>query len=111
MAAHKPAIFIAAILSIAAILAAACGGSTKNATSDSSASQASIDQLAARVQQDEMLNGLLTIAGLPLHQMDESAQNGTIDNKYVPTARTLVRVTARPGRETTLPPPTECGKL
>ena len=70
------------------------GGSTKNAASTSSASQASIDQLAARVQQDEMLNALVTIADLPLHQMDESAQNGKIDNKYVPTARTLVRVVA-----------------
>jgi hypothetical protein len=95
MAAHKSAIFIAAILTTLALAAAAaCGGSTKNVTSDSSASQASIDQLAARVQQDEMLNGLLTIADLPVHTMDESAQKGTIDNKYVPTARTLVRITA-----------------
>ena len=95
MAAHKPAMLIAAILATLAFAgAAACSGGTKNATSDSSASQDSIDELAARVQQDEMLNGLLTIAGLPLHQMDESAQKGAIDNKYVPTTRTLVRVTA-----------------
>lgn len=96
MAASKHARSIAAILSIAAVFAAAtaCGSGTKTTTSDGSASQASIDQLAARVQQDEMLNALVTIAGLPLHLMDESAQKGTIDNKYVPTARTLVRVTA-----------------
>ena len=97
MAAHKQAITIVAIVAIIAIataVATACGSGTKTTTSDSSASQASIDQLAARVQQDEMLNALVTIAGLPMHQMDESAQNGTIDNKYVPTARTLVRVTA-----------------
>ena len=96
MAASKHARSIAAILSIAAVFAAAtaCSSGTKTTTSDGSASQASIDQLAARVQQDEMLNALVTIAGLPLHQMDESAQKGTIDNKYVPTARTLIRVTA-----------------
>ena len=94
MAAYKHATAVVAALAIAGIVTGACGGSTKNATSNSDASQASIDQLAARVQQDEMLNALVTIAGLPLHQMDESAQKGTIDNKYVPTARTLVRVTA-----------------
>jgi len=85
------ALALAAALSLA-IAATACGGN--NAKSESSASQASIDQLAARVQQDEMLNAVIVISGLPEHEMDTSAQSGKIDNKYVPTARMLVRMTA-----------------
>ncbi len=85
------ALLLAAALSLA-IAAAACGGD--NAKSESSASQASIDQLAARVQQDEMLNAVIVISGLPEHEMDTAAQGGKIDNKYVPTARMLVRMTA-----------------
>jgi hypothetical protein len=94
MAAHKHAMIIATVLAAAAVVATACASGTKTTTSDSSASQASIDQLAARVQRNEMLFAVVNLSALPLHQMDESAQNGTIDNKYVPTARTLVRVTA-----------------
>jgi hypothetical protein len=75
-----------------AVAAAACGGN--DATSESSASQASIDQLAARVQQNEMLNAVIVITGLPEHEMDGAAQGGKIDNKYVPTARMLVRMSA-----------------
>jgi hypothetical protein len=93
MAARKHAMIAATVLAAAAAVAGACGGSTKTSTSDST-SQAGIDQLAARVQQHEMLDAVITIAGLPVHQMDESAQTGKIDNKYVPTARTLVRVVA-----------------
>jgi hypothetical protein len=80
---------VAAMLGLAAT---ACGGN--NARSESSASQSSIDELAARVQQNQMLNAAITISGLPIHEMDTAAQGGKIDNKYVPTARMLVRVTA-----------------
>jgi hypothetical protein len=83
---------VSAAALLVAIAAAACGND--NAKSEGSAPQASIDQLAARVQQDQMLNSLITLAGLPLHEMDSTAQGGKIDNKYVPTARMLVRVTA-----------------
>lgn len=75
-----------------AVAAAACGGN--DAKSESSASQGSIDQLAARVQQNEMLNAVIVISGLPEHEMDAAAQGGKVDNKYVPTARMLVRMTA-----------------
>lgn len=75
--------------------AAACGGSTtKNADSSSTASQQSIDALTSRVQQDELLNAWVTLSALPLHDQDTSVQNGTIDGKYVPTLRTLIRVLA-----------------
>ncbi len=41
-----------------------------------------------------MLNAVIVISGLPEHEMDTAAQGGKIDNKYVPTARMLVRMTA-----------------
>jgi len=74
------------------VAAAACGGN--DAKSESSASQGGIDQLASRVQRNEMLNAVIVISGLPEHEMDSAAQSGKIDNKYVPTARMLVRMTA-----------------
>ena len=85
------AVLLAAAV-LLAVAAAACGGN--DAKSESSASQASIDTLAARVQQNEMLNAVIVISGLPEHEMDTAAQGGKIDNKYVPTARMLVRMTA-----------------
>ena len=92
MAAHKHAIIIAAILSIVAVFAAACGSDTKSAVSSSSASQQSIDDLTARVQRDEMLNAWVTISNMPLHDLDTELQGGKIDGKYVPTLRTLIRI-------------------
>ncbi|TAK55960.1 MAG: hypothetical protein EPO22_14040 [Dehalococcoidia bacterium] len=85
------ALVLTAVL-VLAVAAAACGGN--DAKSESSASQASIDQLATRVQQNEVLNAVIVITGLPEHEMDSAAQGGKIDNKYVPTARMLARMTA-----------------
>jgi hypothetical protein len=83
---------LTAVLALA-LAAVACG--SNNATSESSASQASIDTLAARVQQNEMLNAVITISGLPEHEMDTTLHgSGKIDSMYVPTARMLVRLTA-----------------
>jgi hypothetical protein len=95
MAAHKHAMIIAAILSVAGIFAAACGGnSTKNAVSSTAASQASIDQLTTRIQRDEMLHAWVAISNLPVHDLDVTLQGGKIDGKYVPTLRTLIRLLA-----------------
>jgi hypothetical protein len=95
MAAHKHAMVIAAILAVAGIFPAACGGnSAKEAGSSSTASQASIDQLAARVQRDEMLHAWVAISNLPVHDLDVTLQGGKIDGKYVPTLRTLIRLLA-----------------
>ncbi len=80
------------VLSVAG--AAACGGSTKQADSSTAASQQSVDQLASRVQQDEMLYAWVTLNGLPVHDLDVTLQGGKIDGKYVPTLRTLIRVLA-----------------
>ncbi len=77
-----------------ALLAAACSSDSKQADSSSSASQASIDELTQRVQRNEMLNAWVTISALPIHDLDEELQSGTIDSKYVPTLRTLIRVLA-----------------
>jgi hypothetical protein len=94
MAAHKHAIIIAVILSIAAVFTAACGSDAKSTVSSSSASQQSIDELTARVQRDEMLNAWVTVSNLPLHDFDAELQGGKIDGKYVPALRTLIRVLA-----------------
>ena len=83
---------LAAMASLLAIAAAACG--SDSATIEDSASQASIDELAARVQRNQMLNAVITLAGLPMHEMDSAAQTGKIDNKFLPSTRTLVRVVA-----------------
>lgn len=77
-----------------ALAAVACGSDSKNADSSSSASQASVDQLAARVQRNEQLDAWVTISDMPMHALDTSVQGGMIDNKYVPTLRMLVRLTA-----------------
>jgi hypothetical protein len=94
MAARKHAMIILAILSIAAVFVTACGDDTKDASSSTSASQASIDELTARIQRDEMLTAWITVSNLPLHDLDEELQGGTINGKYVPTLRTLIRVLA-----------------
>ena len=96
MAAHKHAMIVIAIVSLASIFVASCGGTTttKEATSSTSASQASVDDLAARVQRDEMLNAWVTISAMPLHDLDVSLQSGKIEGKYVPTLRTLIRLLA-----------------
>ena len=95
MAAYRHAMMLVAIVSIAALFVASCGGTTaKQAASSTSASQGSIDDLATRVQRDEMLNAWVTISAMPLHDLDVSVQGGKIDGKYVPTLRTLIRVLA-----------------
>ena len=78
------------------IVGTACSGdsSTKPAGGSSNASQASVDTLSASLQLTDMKYAAITIAGLPLHEMDTSAQAGKIDGKYIPTARTLVRILA-----------------
>ncbi len=86
--------FVAAA-SIAACFVASCGSTaTKQATSSTSASQASADDLGARLQRDEMLNAWVTISAMPLHDLDVALQGEKIDGKYVPTLRTLIRVLA-----------------
>jgi hypothetical protein len=85
-----------AVALAAMIIGTACSGDsgTKPAVGSSNASQASVDTLSTSLQLTDMKYAAITIAGLPLHEMDTAAQSGKIDGKYIPTARTLVRVLA-----------------
>lgn len=81
---------------VVSIIGAGCSGDadTNTAVGSSSASQTSVDTLSASLQLTDMKYAAVTIGGLPVHEMDTAAQSGKIDGKYVPTARTLVRVLA-----------------
>ena len=70
---------------------AACGGSTKNAGGSTVPSQQGIDQLdiARPARRDVECVGHHQWTADP--RVDESLQGGTIDGKYVPTLRTLIR--------------------
>jgi hypothetical protein len=94
LAVHKRATFIIAIVGVASILATACGSDTKNADSSSTASQASIEQLSARVQRNEMLFASVTLSSIPLHAIDESIAEGKAETTFVPTVRSVVRIFA-----------------
>ncbi len=95
MALHKHTTsIIIAIVAVTSVVAAACGDDTKNADSSSTASQASVEQLSARVQRNEMLFASVTIGALPLHAMDESLAEGTAESTFVPAARSAVRIFA-----------------
>ncbi len=89
--------YVALLASAAALITAAVAcsdSSNKPADGSSSASQQSVDELSTRVQQDEMLNAWVTLSAMPLHDLDETLQGGTIDSKYVPTLRAAIRVIA-----------------
>jgi len=91
---HVLLIALAAIIP-AALIASACGGdSSRPASSETNASQASVDDLAARTQRNEQLFAAVTIGNIPLHAMDESIMGGTIEASFVPNVRTVVRLLA-----------------
>jgi hypothetical protein len=75
------------------VAATACSDSD-NASSSNNASQQSVDQLSTRVQQNEMLTAWLALQPLPMHDLAETLDAGTIDPQYVPTLRTAIRVLA-----------------
>jgi hypothetical protein len=93
---HKRAAIAAALVMSLSIgfIAAACGDDNNTASSSSNASQASVDDLSARLQQDEMLNALVTIEALKLHEIDDGIQAGKPDERAVPDVRKFVRVMA-----------------
>lgn len=84
------------IISVVAIFGAGCSGDSpaKSAGGATSASQSSIDALNARVQLNDMRAAAITIASIPLHDYDTTAQTGKIDGKYLPAVRLLVRILA-----------------
>lgn len=96
MLTFRRSVLAVAFLVVAAGMAAACSGddTTKTANGSSTASQASIETLSARVQRNEMLFAAVNIGALPLHDMDESIAAGNVDAKFVPMTRSAVRFLA-----------------
>lgn len=94
---HKRAVIAAALIMslLIAVVASACRDDKKNTSSGSSnASQVSVDELSARLQRDEMLNALVTIEALKIHEIDDGIQAGKPDERAVPDVRKFVRVMA-----------------
>lgn len=91
-----------AVLTAALFSALALGAATAACTDDepdtaggaSSVSQASLDDLTARLQQDEMLYALVGIEDLKLHEIDDSVQAGTPLERAIPDVRKAVRLMA-----------------
>jgi hypothetical protein len=80
------------MLTLVAGASAACGD---DAETNSSASQAAIDELSARVQRNEMMYAVLTLGTLELHDMDVGLnETGEVEPSYVPNTRTAVRLLA-----------------
>lgn len=75
--------------------AAACSDDDNTAQSENTASQASIDDLSARVERNEMIFAVVSISKLGLHDMDETLNDaGTIEPSFAPNTRTAVRLLA-----------------
>ena len=92
----RRSLFIAAFVAIAGLIAAGCSSDNKTdtASGSSNASQASVDDLSARIQRNEMLFATFSLSALPLHAMDTSIASGTVESTYVPNARSAVRLLA-----------------
>ena len=75
------------------IVASACDDDDA-ATGSSNASQASVDELAARGQQNEMLFALVSVEALKLHEIDDSIQAGSPLDRAVPDVRKSLRIMA-----------------
>ena len=92
----------AAIVPLLALSAYACSDDN-DAESESSASQESIDTLAAEHQMSSMMYSIIMMDGLGLHDMDDGLnETGEIDASYVPKTRTLIRLTSLTDWDTTV---------
>lgn len=74
-----------------AILATAAACSDNEADSNSTAQQSDIEATNARVQRNEMLWAMTGLGALELHDMDESISAGTVEDSFIPTARSAIR--------------------
>jgi hypothetical protein len=75
----------------AGVFFTACDDDPDAASSETSTSQGAVDDLASRVQRNEALTAFTAIDALPLHDMDESINAGTIESSDIPNTRTLLR--------------------
>jgi hypothetical protein len=100
----RRALLVAALFAIGGVMGVACSSDSKpeTASGSSTASQASIDDLTARVQRNEMMFAVFNLSALPLHAMDESIAGGTVESTYVPNARAAVRLLALTNWDSTL---------
>jgi hypothetical protein len=90
----KHLLVAAAIAPLLGMMAVACDGDN-DAESESSASQESIDTVAARVQRNEMMFYTSAIRDAQLHAMDEDLNaTGVIESSYIPNTRGAVRLLA-----------------
>lgn len=80
----------ALIAGAVSLSAAACDDDGGNA---SGPTQQSIDELAARVQHNEMIVAVLEIEAMPLHEIHRAIGDGEVPSDAIPTMRTLVRLT------------------
>ena len=71
------------------VTAAACGDD--EADSNSSAQQSDIDTINATIQDNEVLFAIVAMGTLPLHDMDEAINAGTVEDDYLPAARDAIR--------------------
>jgi hypothetical protein len=83
---------LASIVAFAAAGAVACDDN--DASSENSASQASVEELTARTQRNEMMVAAITIGKLPLHDMNEAIDDGNVESTFIPDTRLLIRVLA-----------------
>jgi hypothetical protein len=81
------------LIACLAVAAVACGDD--DAESQNNASQGAVDDIAARVQRNEMMVYVLTIGDAGLHGMDEGlGDSGVIEDNYVPNTRKAIRLLA-----------------
>jgi hypothetical protein len=94
----KYVLLATALIGTLGIFAAACDddAETQNNAQQSDVDRLtqSIDELNARVTNDEMMYAILHVNMLGLHDMDEGLQAGTIESSYAPNTRTAVRLLA-----------------
>jgi hypothetical protein len=85
---------IAGIVLPALLLTAAACDDDDTAQDENTATQATVADLAARVQRNEMISATLALGGLPLHDIDESIAAGDVPSNAIPTMRTVIRFTS-----------------
>ena len=100
----RRALFVAALFAIGGAAGVACSSDNKPdaASGSSTASQASVDELSARIQRNEMLFAVVNLSALPLHTIDESLAEGKAESTFVPDARAAVRFLALTNWDSTL---------
>jgi hypothetical protein len=81
-------------LAAGAVLVTAAACSDDEADSNSSAQQSDIDTINATIQDNEVLFAIKAVGDLPLHDMDESINAGTVEDSFLGVSRDAVRYIA-----------------